>query len=362
MPDSIADIAEPKVQGELDGLRLLVEETEGNVIAFVRYERVTEREAGIRYLKEHLSIPVVERVLSGQRQNPLALLDNLPEERCCVQLYDLEAALPEIAGYLNVNREAYADVPHALVFWVGEHGLREIAQNAPDFWAWRSGVFDVRSEGVDLTRSISQVALAGDVQFTNRGDLERRAQLYEGLIGEYEGEDEEYVARLRLKHSAVLYWLRRLERAHGEALRAKEYAEREGDEKTAGQAYHQLGIIAQERWDFEEAKTWHEKAVEIFERQGDQHEAAHTYGQMGILAAQQDDFVEAGRCLIQSVTTFSAVSDEQGAQRNASNFLLAFHQAPRNQREEMREMWIDAGLPPEPLEDRTEQVQAEHND
>jgi len=208
-------------------LCLLVEETEGTVIAFVHYRRVTEREAGVRYLKEQLALPVEERLLSEERQNPLALLDNLPDERRCVQLYDLEAALPEVTGYLNVNREAYAEVPHALVFWVGEHGLREVATNAPDFWAWRSGVFDVRSNEPDLSQSLSQVALADDVQFTNRADLERRAELYEGLIEEHEGEDEEYVAQLRTKLFAILYRLRRLERAEEQAQKACEYAEQD---------------------------------------------------------------------------------------------------------------------------------------
>jgi hypothetical protein len=135
MPDPTTDVVAPDARSELDGLRLLVEETDGSVIMFVRYRTVAEREAGVRYLKEQLSVPVEERVLSEERQNPLALLENLPDERRCVQFYDLEAALPEVTGYLNVNREAYAEVPYALVFWAGEHGLREVATNAPDFWA-----------------------------------------------------------------------------------------------------------------------------------------------------------------------------------------------------------------------------------
>jgi tetratricopeptide (TPR) repeat protein len=315
MPESATDIIEPEVRGELDTLSLLVEETDGSVIAFVRYRKVVEREAGVRYLKEQLSVPVGERRLSEERKNPLVLLDTLPAERCCVQIYNLEEALPEVTGYLNVNREAYADVPHALVFWVGEHGLREVATNAPDFWAWRSGVFDVRSEEEDLLQSMSQVALADDVQFTDRGDLERRAELYEELIQEYESEDEPYVAQLRLKLSSISRMLRNLERAEEAARGAMAYAERETEERIAAHAYHNLGMVALERPNFEEAREWYRRSVEISESLGDKRGAARTYHNLGLVAQEKWDLEEAEEWYRRSVEIFESLGDEQGAAR-----------------------------------------------
>lgn len=354
-----ADYIDASVRGELDTLRLLVEETDGNVIAFVRYRRVTEREAGVRYLKEQLSLPVEERVLSEERQNPITLLDNLPDERRCVQFYDLEAALPEVTGYLNVNREAYAEVPHALVFWVGEHGLREVATNAPDFWAWRSGVFDVRSEGADLSQSVSQVALADDVQFTDRGDLERRAELYEGLIQEYEEEDEEYVIRLRLKLSSVSHMLRDLERAEQEAREAMTHAEREGKKEIAAHAYHNLGMVALERRDLEAAEEWYRKSVEIEERLGDEHGAATTYGELGQLAREREDFQEAGRWFLRAVKGFSSANDGQSSQWIAAVFTKMLNEAPSDVQEDLRQQWSNVGLPLEALDDFLDQVRIE---
>jgi len=312
MPDSTIDIVEPDVRGELDGLRLLVEETDGNVIAFVRYRRVTEREAGVRYLKDQLRVPVEERVLTGERQNPLALLENLPDERRCVQLYDLEAALPEVTGYLNVNREAYAEVPHALVFWVGEHGLREVATNAPDFWAWRSGVFDVRSEDPDLSQFVSQVALADDVRFTDRGDLERRAQLYDGLIQEYEGEDEAYVVQLRLKLSTISLMLRDLERAEKEAREALMFSELTAEEEIAAHAYYNLGMVALERRELEKAEEWYRKSLEIEERLGNKRLAAMAYNGLGRVALELQKLDEADQWYQRSAEIFERLDEQQG--------------------------------------------------
>jgi tetratricopeptide (TPR) repeat protein len=473
------DYIDSAVRGELDTLRLLVEETDGNVIAFVRYRRVTEREAGVRYLKEQLSLPVEERVLSEERQNPIALLDNLPDERRCLQFYDLEAALPEVTGYLNVNREAYADVPHALVFWVGEHGLREVATNAPDFWAWRSGVFDVRSERDDLSQSMSQVALADDVQFTDRGDLERRAELYEGLIEEYEGEDEKYTAQLRLKLSSISLMLRNLERAEEEARRAMVYGEQEtedeitaharhnlgmvaqkwrdfeeaedwyqksaelsrhlddehlaaavyhqlsviawerrnleesekwlgksakiverlsnkpgaattyhslgmvaqkrrdfeeaedwyqksaeieerlGNEHGAATTYHQLGMVAQARRDFEEAEEWLQKSMEISERLDDEYLAATTHGQRGKLARERENFRDAGAWFLEAIQGFLSTDDSSSVQQALLDFTTTFHEAPPDVRDDLRQQWIDAGLPPAQLDEVIEQIRAE---
>lgn len=315
MPDSPTDIVDPDLQSELDGLRLLVEETDESVIAFVRYRRVTEREAGVRYLKKHLALPIEERVLSGERQNPLSLLDNLPRERCCVQFYDLEDALPDITGYLNLNREAYAEVPHALVFWVGEYGLREVAQNAPDFWAWRSGVFDVRSDAPGLSQSVSQIALADDLKFTDRGDLERRARLYEGLIQEYEGKDEEHVARLRLKLFSVLHMLRDLERA-GEAVReVMSYAERSEKKELAAHAYHSFGMIALEKGSLEESEQWYRKSAEIEEGLCNDERAAATYHELGRVLEKKGELGEAEEWYRKAKEVWENVSNENGAAR-----------------------------------------------
>ena len=154
---------------------MLVESTDNGVITFGLFQQITDREAAVRWMKEELETPVREIRLSAAEKNPLRLLQKLPDEpRCCVQVYDLEDALPEVTGYMNYGREAYLEVPHALVFWVGPHGLQQVARNAPDFWAWRSGVFDVRTESPQVAESVTQHAMVSNVRYTDRG-LERKA-------------------------------------------------------------------------------------------------------------------------------------------------------------------------------------------
>jgi tetratricopeptide (TPR) repeat protein len=54
-------------------------------------------------------------------------------------------------------------------------------------------------------------------------------------------------------------------------------------ERDAADEYHQLGIIAQERQQFDQAEAWYRKALEIRERLGHPPYQVHTLAQLGVL-------------------------------------------------------------------------------
>jgi tetratricopeptide (TPR) repeat protein len=54
-------------------------------------------------------------------------------------------------------------------------------------------------------------------------------------------------------------------------------------------SYGQLGILAHDRGDYDEAARQYKAALETFERLGDQANMATTYTQLGILEAEQPD-------------------------------------------------------------------------
>ena len=92
--------------------------------------------------------------------------------------------------------------------------------------------------------------------------------------------------------------------------------------------YHQLGRVAQERRDFEEAERWYQRSLEVRERLGDEHGAAGTYGQLGIIAGLQEQYIESGQWLLKCILTFLRASDRRSAQGNAENFLVSPSQRP----------------------------------
>ena len=76
----------------------------------------------------------------------------------------------------------------------------------------------------------------------------------------------------------------KLYRKYAEA--AQDYTDMKGE----ANAYHQLGIIAEEQRDFKAAEGWYRKSLAIKLRYGDEHGAAITYGQLGNLKLEQQDF------------------------------------------------------------------------
>ena len=79
-------------------------------------------------------------------------------------------------------------MPHAVVFWVREHGLRRAATEAPDLWRYESSLFDFRSADRGVEVKVVQQALVGGFLYKDRGELERRISLYQGLLKEWESE------------------------------------------------------------------------------------------------------------------------------------------------------------------------------
>ena len=314
--DRTWEIPRPEDVGyRLKHLHELVESTDNGFITFGLFQRVADREAAVRWMKEELDAPVREIRLSKTERNPLQLLRKLPDEpRCCVQIYDLEDALPEVTGYINYGREAYLEVPHALVFWVGPHGLQQVARNAPDFWAWRSGVFDVRTESPRVAESVTQHAMVSNVRYTDRGDLERKASLYEGLIKEQLERDEpreDYIARLRERLIGVLYYLRQFDKMEREAQLLLEWAQDHDAEQEAS-AYHLLGIVAQERRKFDAAERLYQQSLDIERRLDNEHGAATTLHQLGIVAQERRDFDAAERFYRESLDIDERLDDEHG--------------------------------------------------
>ncbi|MBM3216691.1 tetratricopeptide repeat protein, partial [Candidatus Poribacteria bacterium] len=85
----------------------------------------------------------------------------------------------------------------------------------------------------------------------------------------------------------------RFDQAEAWYRKALEIFERLGLKRDAADAYHNLGMVVQERQRFDEAEAWYRKALEIFERLGLERDAADDYHQLGIIAEERQRFDEA---------------------------------------------------------------------
>jgi len=94
-----------------------------------------------------------------------------PVPPVCILVTGLERSIKRddpnspLLAHLNLARELYLNyVSHPLVLWLPEYALTVLARTAPDFWAWRSGVFEfgpvqiIKAEGVSTVSDVVQVA------------------------------------------------------------------------------------------------------------------------------------------------------------------------------------------------------------
>jgi tetratricopeptide (TPR) repeat protein len=290
---------------ETQRLILLLRETERSLLAFALYRTVAEREAVARELRERLPLPVEEFTLTTARRNPFDLIEGVKADgRVACFVYDVEDAFPEALGYLNLQRERLAELPHAVVFWVREHGLRQIGVQAPDFWAWRSGVFDFRALEERPPLAAVELAVAEPFTYLDRGDLERRLSLYQGLLEDYSQEerpDEAFLAELEHKIGLACYYLGEWAEARVHWQRALEISEGAGDEEGRAVALHSLGILAQDQGDYAAARHFYRESLDIKQALGDQAGMASTLHNLGTLAQEQGDYTAARRFYQQGI-------------------------------------------------------------
>jgi len=78
-------------------------------------------------------------------------------------------------------------------------------------------------------------------------------------------------------------------------MRYSEFCRNRGFEPAVAGAYHNLGMIAQERRDHDDAEQWYRKALEISERIGDERGSAFSYQHLGMIAQERRDHDDAGR-------------------------------------------------------------------
>jgi len=121
----------------------------------------------------------------------------------------LECGIPydqpnaRVLAELNLGRDAFPrDVPYPLVIWLPDYAVTAVARFAPDFWAWRSGVFEFETDETDRRTAFEQSIwrdqpLHALTNLTPEDRLLRRRQL-ESLLDDYRDlPDDAHITRER---------------------------------------------------------------------------------------------------------------------------------------------------------------------
>jgi tetratricopeptide (TPR) repeat protein len=85
-----------------------------------------------------------------------------------------------------------------------------------------------------------------------------------------------------------------------------------GDRYSSARTYHQLGYVAQELREYDQARDYYQQALEIYIEFGDRYSCARTYYQLGKVAEELGELEEAKANYLQDLVITTEFNDEHG--------------------------------------------------
>jgi tetratricopeptide (TPR) repeat protein len=208
---------------------------------------------------------------------------------------------------LNWQRDKLREILECpLVIWLPEFALRILALEAPDFWAWRSGVYYLEPEPVGILRDTQELLKAGtsgyDVLTYSFQEKIRRLQQFKALLEDYErlpfekeSESELLGIRFNLLHDAgdVSFSLANYKDAKQYLLQGLKIAERLKDNERFFSSFLGLSVVSLYQEDYTTAEEYAKKALKIMQDLGDKSTIAFIFGVLGSYASIQNDYSKA---------------------------------------------------------------------
>jgi tetratricopeptide (TPR) repeat protein len=169
---------------------------------------------------------------------------------------------PPVLQDLNFVRDSYKKtVPHPILFILPDYAIPRLAKFAPDFWAWRSGLFRFKTPQVTQDYAIERTLNSKEaIDEIPTPEKQERIDLLQRLLMEYNPTGQQ---------------------ATGENLR------------NYTNILHQLGVAYLSQRNPGKARHYYQRALEIKIEYGERYAQASTYYCLGTLAAEQEDYAEA---------------------------------------------------------------------
>lgn len=284
----------------------------------------------IRVLEIELNEPVTDLlpVLREHLAQETAANDEEKETRpkLAIFVHGLERSIPSREAYppllsaLNLKRELFRqEVPHPLLLWLPDYALTALARKAPDFWAWRSGLYEFAPEREAAEQSLEIVHGETIQIIDNLSEQAKRERLVmlKGLLEDYlelgdSPREQEAQARILnnigLTYHGLSEWTE-AEHAYEESLNISRSLE---DDEGAAVALNNLALVKQELGDIADAWRLCSESLAIKKKLSDRSGVSTTLHNLAMLAWEQGDLEEARRLYAESLVTKRELGDMSG--------------------------------------------------
>ncbi len=236
---------------------------------------------------------------------------------------------------LNLGRDWFRrDVAAPVVFWLPDYAVTAIARHAPDFWAWRSGVFEFVTDDDERRAAVAQFVhegprLAALSNLPPAAKLARRRQL-ESLLDDYR--DLPDGDRTKRERMAILSDLGRACYAQGDFPMAVDYyrqalviARHVDAQDAEADAQRSIADVLRLTGRPQEAMSLYEESLHTKKALGDTRAVAVTQSKMADVLSQMGRPQEAMALYEESLRTIQALGDTREVavtEANYGQFLL----------------------------------------
>ncbi len=223
-----------------------------------------------------------------------------------------------VLAELNLGRDLFPrDVPHPLVIWLPDYALTAVARYAPDFWAWRSGVFEF--EAGEEKRHIALQQLARDRSWLALSNLSPEARLLrrrqlESLLDDYRDLPE--TPRVLRERARILADIGNVCVADRDYESAVNYLEKAlalqrqvGDRAGEAKTLNNIGYVYANLGEQRQALEYYEQALVLLRQAGDRAGEAMTLHNIGAAYADMGERHKALEYFEQALALMRQVGD-----------------------------------------------------
>ncbi|MDX9956060.1 MAG: tetratricopeptide repeat protein, partial [Anaerolineae bacterium] len=229
------------------------------------------------------------------------------------------AVHPPVLQQLNLAREHFRRLPCPVVFWLRDEALTRLARGAPDFWAWRSGVFEFVPEPDWVNAESLQHVGQGTLAWRDLPAQEKSTRILalEGLLEDYKLlEQDGATYRASAEIALELGWLYLVAYRVDEAAQVLDSAlhlfRAVGDRLGEANVLQAMGDVQAFRDDRDTALDSYAQALTLFRAVGDRLGEANVLQAMGDVQAFRKENDTALDSYAQALTLFRAVGDRLG--------------------------------------------------
>ena len=209
---------------------------------------------------------------------------------------------PPFLQDLNFVRDAYKrTVPHPILFILPDYAINRLAKFAPDFWAWRSGVFRFKTLEKTRENAINQTLESHiEIDRVEPQEKQERTEILQRLLMEYNPTCEQTNDGNLRRYSNILLELGTAYISQYQAKTAREYlaealqiAEKLADVNFKRQVLNKIGDAFAEERKFATAINYYQQGLNIAQELNNRNGEGYALFKLGDAYFNLRQFLEA---------------------------------------------------------------------